>query len=70
MVESDSQRTTQNSGFIFVNENSDKGSTDKNVYGVLDEVLEFQYVFGRRVWAFKCRWFDTDNKKVIEYRWN
>ncbi|KAL0559314.1 hypothetical protein IC582_003922 [Cucumis melo] len=62
-VEHDSRRTTQNNGVMIVNKNSGDGSTDNNFYGVVDEVLDFQYVFRRRVWAFKCRWFDTDNKK-------
>ena len=34
-----------------------------NFYGVLDKVLDFQYLMRRRGCLFKYRWFDIDNNK-------
>ena len=39
-------------------------STEQNTfYGRLEEILQFSYIFGRRVLLFKCKWFDTDPRK-------
>ena len=48
---------------MVVGEKSASGSTGNNFYGVFDKVLSFQYPMERRVFLFKCRWFDMDKKK-------
>ncbi|TYK00367.1 transposon protein, putative, CACTA, En/Spm sub-class [Cucumis melo var. makuwa] len=40
----DSQRTTQNSGVMVIDERSASGSGGNNFYGVLDEMLDVQYL--------------------------
>ncbi|KAA0067486.1 uncharacterized protein E6C27_scaffold40G001710 [Cucumis melo var. makuwa] len=62
-VEHDSRCTTQNSEVMVISESTGSGCGDNNFYGVLDEVLDIQYLMGRRVWLFKYRWFDTNNNK-------
>ena len=49
MVQHDFRRTTQNSGVVVISESSGNGSGDNNFYGVLDEVLDVQYLMKRRV---------------------
>ncbi|KAA0039165.1 (R)-mandelonitrile lyase 1-like [Cucumis melo var. makuwa] len=61
-LEPDSKRPTQNSGVMVIGEGS-RGSADNNFYDVLDEVLHVQYPLERFVCLFKCRLFDTYNKK-------
>lgn len=62
----DNRRTTQNSRIFVLGESE---GDQYNFYGVLDEVLDFQYVRRRCVMMLKCRWFDTDpRKKKIAHR--
>ncbi|KAA0034989.1 NBS-LRR type resistance protein [Cucumis melo var. makuwa] len=48
---------------MVICESNASGSGDNKFYDVLDKVLDIQYLMGRSVWLFKCRWYDTDNKK-------
>ena len=45
-VEHDSQRITQNSRVMVIDESSSNGSGDNHFYGVLNEVLNVQYPMG------------------------
>lgn len=51
----DSRRCTQNSGVMVLGD-------DVEYYGVLTEILEIQYLGGRRVPLFRCNWVDVFNK--------
>ncbi|KAA0066295.1 uncharacterized protein E5676_scaffold602G001710 [Cucumis melo var. makuwa] len=62
-IELDSRRTTQNSGIMVIGESDASGTSNNNLYGVLDEVLHVQYPLRRNVSLFKCRWYDTDLNK-------
>lgn len=46
-------------------------SSDKEYYGVLDDIFELNYPGGNRVFVFKCNWFDVGHLgrgyKVDEY---
>jgi hypothetical protein len=58
----DKNRCTQNSGVVV----SAEGSTiSENVeyYGILTEIIELQFLGGRRVPLFRCKWVDVFNKK-------
>nr|CAD1838579.1 unnamed protein product [Ananas comosus var. bracteatus] len=61
---------TQNSGVVVV---GDTGSETerRDYYGVLTEIIELQYLGGRRVVLFRCNWWDIYNKekgvKIDEY---
>ncbi|XP_050238212.1 uncharacterized protein LOC126687698 [Mercurialis annua] len=61
---------TQNSGVVVVGDN---GIEAENIdyYGVLSEILEIQYLGGRRVMLFRCKWWDVYDKvkgiQVDEY---
>ncbi|XP_050941518.1 uncharacterized protein LOC127149700 [Cucumis melo] len=59
-IERDNRRTTQNSGIMAYEETK---ADETNYYGVLQEVLDLEYLKCRRVCLFKCNWFDTDVKK-------
>ncbi|CAH9105731.1 unnamed protein product [Cuscuta europaea] len=68
--EHDKGLRTQNSGVIVVGENGiDVESID--YYGVLVEVLELQYLRGKRVVLFRCKWWDVYDRqrgvKIDEY---
>ncbi|XP_021737010.1 uncharacterized protein LOC110703515 [Chenopodium quinoa] len=54
----DSERTreTQNSGIVV---NGESGSSTLNYYGLLQEIIEVQYIGGNRVTLFKCDWWDV-----------
>ncbi|XP_038885886.1 uncharacterized protein LOC120076190 [Benincasa hispida] len=54
-VERDNCRATQNSGVLVAGEISENTSVDNNFYGVVDEVLDFQYANRRRIFLLKCR---------------
>ena len=61
---------TQNSGVLVVVVNGiDAESID--YYEVLTEILEIQYLKGRRVVLIRCKWWDVHNRekgvKVDEY---
>lgn len=49
----------------MVSGEDDTELVDQNFYGVLDEVLDFQYAERRRVFFFffKCTWFDTYSRR-------
>lgn len=53
---------TQNCGVYVV---GDIGSELEYVeyYGVLTEILELQYLTGKRVVVFRCRWFDVHDRE-------
>ena len=63
----DDRLTTQNSGVLVYEEleDDDNGCGDERMeyYGILDEVVELNYIYDRSVVLFKCTWFDTDPKK-------
>ena len=65
----DDRLTTQNSGVLVYEELEDDdnggGGDDERMkfYGILDSVVEVNYIYDRRVILFKCTWFDTDPKK-------
>ena len=58
----DRNRCTQNSGVAVFSEGN---TTDDNAeyYGVLTEIIELQFLGGRRVPLFRCKWVDIFNKK-------
>ena len=56
----DNQLTTQNNGIIVVGEHDNE---EVEIYGVLVDVLELQYLFNHKVILFKCEWFDTNAKR-------
>ena len=62
----DRNRCTQNSGVAVISE----GSMDEDhveYYGVLTEILELQFLGGRRVPLFRCKWVDIfNNSRGIE----
>ena len=61
---------TQNSGVVLI---GDTGQGDENLdfYRVLTDILELQYIGGKRVVMFRCKWFDVSDKlrgiKMDEY---
>jgi hypothetical protein len=58
----DKNRCTQNSGVVV----SAEGSTiseNAEYYGILTEIIELQFLGGRRVPLFRCKWVDVFNKK-------
>ena len=55
--ERDANRKTQNSG-VFV-----PGSEATPFYGVLEEVLVIQYVYGCNAIIMRCKCYDTDSRK-------
>jgi len=59
-IERDNCRTTQNSGVMACGETN---SDETNYYGVLEGIYNLEYPKSRRVYLFKCNWFDTDVKK-------
>ena len=48
---------------MVIGETNASESGNNNFYGVLDEELHAQYPMERKVWLFKCRWYDTDVNK-------
>ncbi|KAF7835450.1 uncharacterized protein G2W53_010309 [Senna tora] len=50
------RRKTQNSGVLVKGNVSD---TEKEYYGVLEDVYELNYVENRKVYLFKCHWWDV-----------
>jgi hypothetical protein len=55
--ERDDKFTTQCSGVCV-------GDEDEAIiyYGVLHEVLELDFILGRKVFMFRCKWYNTDPK--------
>ncbi|XP_042972802.1 uncharacterized protein LOC122304609 [Carya illinoinensis] len=59
----EAHRRTQNSGVLVISE-LDAQSVD--FYGVLTNILEVRYMGWRRVYLFKCDWFDiSDSRRGI-----
>ena len=61
---------TQNSGVVVIG-NTGQGDENIDYYGVLTDVLQLQYLGGKRVVLFRCKWFDVYDKirgiKMDEY---
>ena len=57
----DRNRCTQNSGVAVISEENMDGD-HVDYYGVLTEILELQFLGGRRVPLFRCKWVDIFNK--------
>ncbi|KAF7841814.1 hypothetical protein G2W53_004112 [Senna tora] len=49
------RRKTQNSGVLVKGDVSD---TEKEYYGVLEDVYELNYIENQKVYLFKCHWWD------------
>lgn len=59
--EREKYRTTQNSGVVV------KGTHEEveiDFYGVLTDIIELSYCMRKRVYLFKCDWWDIGNKKL------
>ncbi|XP_038713903.1 uncharacterized protein LOC120007624 isoform X1 [Tripterygium wilfordii] len=50
------ERTSQNSGVLV---KGDDSSPEKEYYGILKDVFELSYVGGRKVFLFRCHWWDV-----------
>ncbi|KAL3629880.1 hypothetical protein CASFOL_026192 [Castilleja foliolosa] len=61
----DSRRKTQNSGVVV-----DGNHVDNMIlfYGVLDDIIQLDYVRDRQVILFKCDWFDLWRKKLTRIK--
>ena len=57
----DRSRCTQNSGVAVISEGSMDGDTIE-YYGILTEIIELQFLGGRRVPLFRCKWVNIFNK--------
>ncbi|XP_042946082.1 uncharacterized protein LOC122279468 [Carya illinoinensis] len=53
-------RRTQNSGVLVMGE---LGTQSVEFYGVLIDILEFRYMGWRRVYVFRCEWFDISDPR-------
>ncbi|XP_055803422.1 uncharacterized protein LOC129872461 [Solanum dulcamara] len=49
-------RKTQNSGVLVRGDDAD---SNKKYYGVLEDIYELRYVGNRKVYLFKCHWWDV-----------
>ncbi|KAL3638393.1 hypothetical protein CASFOL_017764 [Castilleja foliolosa] len=58
--ERDSRRKTQNSGIVV---DGNHGDETLSFYGVLDDIIQLDYVRGRQIILFKCDWYDLGKKK-------
>ncbi|KAL3633966.1 hypothetical protein CASFOL_022728 [Castilleja foliolosa] len=61
----DSRRKTQNSGVVV---DANHGDNTIAFYGVLDDIIQLDYVRDRRVILFKCDWFDLGRKKLTRIK--
>ncbi|XP_065860347.1 uncharacterized protein [Euphorbia lathyris] len=62
-LERNQHRSTQNNGVMVEGEQNSK---DVNFYGILQEIIELDYLYGKRVYMFKCDWWDvSDNRNGI-----
>ena len=57
----DRSRCTQNSGVAVISEGSMDGDTIE-YYGILTEIIELQFLGGRRVPLFRCKWVNIFHK--------
>ncbi|KAG5580350.1 hypothetical protein H5410_050977 [Solanum commersonii] len=55
-------RKTQNSGVLVRGDDSD---SNKEYYGVLEDIYELCYVENRKVHLFKCHWDDVEPQTVL-----
>ncbi|KAL3626689.1 hypothetical protein CASFOL_029432 [Castilleja foliolosa] len=60
--ERDSRRKTQNSGIVVDGNHGDIEMI--SFYGVLDDIIQLDYVRGRQLILFKCDWYDLGKKKL------
>ncbi|CAN1121606.1 hypothetical protein LINPERHAP2_LOCUS866 [Linum perenne] len=58
--ERESRLQSQNSGIMVEGNHLDEVI---NFYGVLDEIIQLNYIRDKRVYLFKCNWFDVDKRK-------
>ncbi|OIT29436.1 hypothetical protein A4A49_35319 [Nicotiana attenuata] len=66
MLDYDKGLRTQNCGVVVVGE-TDEENKNIDFYGELTEILELQFVPGRRVVLFRCTWFDVyDQEKGVK----
>ncbi|XP_065859003.1 uncharacterized protein [Euphorbia lathyris] len=56
--ELETKRLKQNNGVLVKGVMSDKMI---DYYGVLNKIVELQYLAGKRIVLFKCHWWDVDN---------
>ncbi|KAL3638401.1 hypothetical protein CASFOL_017772 [Castilleja foliolosa] len=61
----DSRRKTQNSGVVV---DVNHGDNTIAFYGVLDDIIQLDYVRDKRVILFKCDWFDLGRKKLTRIK--
>ncbi|CAH9069832.1 unnamed protein product, partial [Cuscuta europaea] len=64
--ERDDKFKTQCSGVCTGDDNG-----DTIYYGVLLEILELDFILGRKVFMFRCKWYNTDPKgrtMVVNYK--
>ncbi|KAL3618470.1 hypothetical protein CASFOL_037552 [Castilleja foliolosa] len=63
--ERDSRRKTQNSGIVA---DANHGDDMISFYGVLDDIIQIDYVKDRHVILFKCDWFDLGRKNLTRIK--
>ena len=56
----DDRRRGQNSGVTVEGNNGDDVI---DYYGMINEIIELEYIRDKRVVLFKCIWFDVGNKR-------
>ncbi|KAL3618854.1 hypothetical protein CASFOL_037302 [Castilleja foliolosa] len=61
----DSRRKTQNSGIVV---DANHGDNMIAFYGVLDEIIQLDYIRDKHVILFKCDWFDLGKKKLTRMK--
>ncbi|KAL3633937.1 hypothetical protein CASFOL_022699 [Castilleja foliolosa] len=61
----DSRRKTQNSGVVV---DANHGDNMIAFYGVLDDIIQLDYVRDKRVILFKCDWFDLGRGKLTRIK--
>jgi len=61
-VEAGKNKKTQNSG-VMLKVCMDNSEEETKIYGVLKEVLEFEYVDEKSVFVFRCDWFNLAGRK-------
>ncbi|XP_031105391.1 uncharacterized protein LOC116010220 [Ipomoea triloba] len=60
----DSRHKTQNSGIVVQGNHGDELI---DFYGVLNEVIELEYIKDHRIVLFKCDWFDIGKRSYIQH---
>ncbi|XP_065875374.1 uncharacterized protein [Euphorbia lathyris] len=59
-LEHNQHRSMQNNGVMVESEHN---SDDVNFYGILQEIIELDYLHGKRAYVFKCDWWDVSEKR-------